>query len=74
VLEAVGIADRDRELADPQRAGRAEDDRRNCACGNAQHRDVGVRIVADQVGVARKPVGEARADPACPVHDVAIGE
>jgi hypothetical protein len=41
---------------------------------DAQHRDVGVRILADQIRVAREPVGKRGADGARAGDHVAVGE
>ena len=63
-VEAERVADRDRELADPQRVRVAERERRQAgrAC-DLQHREVGVRVVADQVGRQLRAVGERRRAP-----------
>src|SRR2546421_500863 len=41
---------------------------------DADHRDVGVGIVADQVRVEARTVGDAHLDSARAVHHVAVGE
>jgi hypothetical protein len=44
------------------------------ARADAQHRRVGVRIVADQIRLAAHAVGKGRLDPARAVHHVAVRE
>ncbi len=74
VLEAVRVADRDRELADAQAARRPERRGRKAARPDADHRDVGVRIIADDVRVVARAVREARADRFDPMDHVAVGQ
>src|SRR6266850_1097266 len=74
VLEAVRIADRDRELSDPKAARRAEDYAGQRIRADADHRDVGIRIFTQEVGVAAESVGESCLDAPGPVHHVAVGE
>jgi len=74
VLEAIRIADRDRKLPDAHRARGTQRHRRQPRGADADHRDVGVRVLADEIRVVGVPVGKARADGARAVHHVAIGE
>ena len=74
MLEAVRIADRDRELPNPQGARRAEDYAGQRIRADADHGDVGVRIFTQEVGVAAESVGESCLDAPGPMHHVAVGE
>ena len=74
MLEAVRIPDRDRELPDAHLARGPEHGRGRRSAAQANHRDIGVRIVADEIGLAARAVGERRADAARAVHHVAVGE
>ncbi len=71
--EAERIAHRDRDLPDSQLAGFAQFDvRQRFGRADAQHREVAVGIVADEIGVELRAVRERHADLRRAVHDVAI--
>ena len=74
VLEPVGIADRDHEL--PARSGCESPKVHRGEAGRAdsQHRQVGVGIVADQVGPPRAAVGQRHVDLGRALDDMAVGE
>ena len=74
VLESVRVADGDRELADAHAARRAEHHRGQRVAADADDGDVGVGILADEIGVARQAVGESGADVLRAVHYVAVRE
>src|SRR2546422_10314593 len=56
VLEAVRIADRDRELSNAQTARRAEDYAGQRIGADAEHVDFGGRIFTQEVGIAAESV------------------
>src|SRR5437773_1963219 len=68
VLEAVRIADRDRELPNPEAARRAKHYAGQRIRADADHGDVGVRIFTQEVGVAAESIGESCLDAPGPVH------
>jgi hypothetical protein len=74
MLEAVRIADRDRELSNPKAARRAKHYAGQRIRADADHRDVGIRIFTQEIGVAAESVGESCPDAPGPVHHVAVGK
>ena len=74
VLEAVGVADGDRQLAGAEGLRVAELDRRQVRRRNPDDRDVGVPILTDEVRRAFAAVGQRDLDRRRAVHDVAVGE
>ena len=73
-MEAVRIADRDRELADPHGARVAERRERQRRSVDADDREIGVRILADEIGPRRAAVGHHDRQGAARFHDVAVGQ
>ena len=74
MVEAVGIADGDDELAGSQRPRIAERDRDKVSRGDANDSDVRIRVLADHVGVAIASVRKRHLDVRAPVHNMAVGE
>jgi hypothetical protein len=73
-LEAERVADRDRELPDHEPARVAELDRLYDRLREADHREVGRRVVAHELARDRLAVVGDRRELARAVHDVAVGE
>jgi hypothetical protein len=73
-LEAERVADRDRQLADAQRAAAAERGMLEPAAGQPQHREVGSRIVADQCRRNFAAVRQRRGQAGGAGDDVAVGK
>ena len=73
-MEAIGIADGDGELADAQNGRIAESHRLEVRRVDANDRQVGFRIVADQVRVRPAAIGEHHFNSVSPVNDVTVGE
>src|SRR2546426_3419699 len=73
-LEAIGVADGDGELADAQSRRIAEAHWLEVGRVDANDREVGFRIVADQVRVGPAAIGEHHFNSVSPVNDVTVGE
>ena len=73
-FEAEGVAEGDRQLARLDRARVAEHRRDEVAARNAQHGEVGVRVVAGHDTAKAAPVEERNVDFIGAVHHVRIGE
>ena len=74
VLEAVGIADGDGELAHAQLVGIPEAHRLQVRRVNADDRQVRVRVRADEMRIGPATVGERDFNPLRAMHDVAVRE
>ena len=61
-LKAERVADRDDQLADPQPARIAEPGEGRRLAVEAQHREIGVGVVADEAGREAAAVGKGRLD------------
>ena len=73
-LEAVRVADGDGDLAGPDGLRVAQTRRAEVGRIQADDRQVGVRVVADERGADAAAVAERHVDLAGAVHDVAVGE
>jgi len=76
VLQPEGIADRQDFLSDLQRGGIAQrqDGQRFGRGFDLQHRQVGLRIGANQLRRPLAPVGEAHLQPLGSLHDMVVGQ
>jgi len=74
VLEPVRVADGDDQLADLDFPRVAEVDAAQVWGGDVQHGQVGLRVLADQLGRVAPAVGQGDADHVGPVDDVAVGQ
>ena len=72
-LQVERRTDRQHPLAQTQRIGRSESQRRQVRSLDLQQREVRGRILADQLGVERTAVVELHAEFRSPVHDVVVG-
>ena len=73
-LEAVRVADRQGELADAHLLRVAQRGRDEVPGVDADHGQVGLGVVADQVGLVLAAVGQRDLEPLGPVDDVAVGQ
>ena len=74
VLEPVGVADGDHQLADPDRRGIAERRRHQIVAGNVQHGQVGLRVGAHQARLELPAVGQGSGQRRGIGHHVAVGQ
>ena len=74
VLEAIRVPDRNRQLTWFERLRIAELDRGEIGRGDTDHGDVGVAVLADEIGGALTAVGERDVDRGRAVNDVAVRE
>ena len=74
VLEAIRVADRNRQLTWFERLRIAELDRGEIGRRDTDHGDVGVAVLADEIGGALTAVGERDVDRGRAVNDVAVRE
>jgi hypothetical protein len=73
-LEAERIADRRHQLSHPQSRGSAQLGVREAAAGQAQHRGVGIGVLAHQRRIQRLPVGERGTQPRGTCHNMRVGQ
>ena len=73
-LESQRIADGDDHLADAQRRGITQRSRDLCGGVDPQHRQIGVRIVADESGMQPAAVGKRDVGLGSAVRNVTIRE
>ena len=73
-FEAEGIADGDHELPDAHLPGIAERHMGQAVAMDAQHGEIGVRIVADEIGRQRAAIHQRRHDAGGAVDHMAVGE
>jgi hypothetical protein len=74
MLESVGVADCDHELTRAKAARVAELHGAEIRGRDSDHRDVGVRILTDQIGGALAAIRQGDRDVVGVLDDVAVGE
>ncbi len=74
MLVAIRIADRNRDLTHSQRTRRSEHCCRKRGCTYSNDRNVGIRVIADEVCLKARTVQEADANRTRAVNHVAVGE
>jgi hypothetical protein len=73
-LEAVWIADRDRQLADPERLGIAQRGRHQVPRTDPDDGQIRPRVVTDYLGLQPSAIRQGHCDFGGAVDDVAVGE
>src|SRR6185369_7048981 len=74
ILKTVGVADCDHQLTDTNQMRVTKTGRNQVRRVDADHREVGIRIVTDELCLESPSIHESHIDLACAMDDVAIGK
>jgi hypothetical protein len=73
-LESVGISNSHHQLPDADGVGVAETGRHQMRRVNAHHRDIGIRVVTDQISRLTAAIRQRHDELGGAMHDMAVGQ